>query len=213
MTDPVADMLTRVRNACYGGPPAGGHAGVQAQGRDRAAAPRQPLHRRTSRCWMTGAHGLLRLYLKYHNDAPVIRELRRVSAPGLRRYVKAREIPRVKNGLGMAILSHAAGAHDRPRSAHRPSGRRAARGGLVGGAMSRIGKRPVPIPKGVTVTRRRAGAHGEGTQGRARAGPSIRTWRWRSKRPTSWSGGPRTRIGTRRCTASPAPWWPTWSTG
>src|SRR6266705_3528512 len=52
-----------------------------------------------------GRHGLLRLYLKYHNDAPVIRELVRVSAPGLRRYVKAREIPRVKNGLGMAILS------------------------------------------------------------------------------------------------------------
>src|SRR3989449_4886563 len=41
-----------------------------------------------------GRHGLLRLYLKYHNDAPVIRELVRVSAPGLRRYVKAREIPR-----------------------------------------------------------------------------------------------------------------------
>src|SRR6266567_1516127 len=52
-----------------------------------------------------GRHGLLRLYLKYHNDSPVIRELQRVSAPGLRRYVKAREIPRVKNGLGMAILS------------------------------------------------------------------------------------------------------------
>ena len=36
---------------------------------------------------------------------PVIRELRRVSTPGLRRYVKSREIPRVKNGLGMAIVS------------------------------------------------------------------------------------------------------------
>ena len=52
-----------------------------------------------------GRQGLLRVHLKYHNDAPVIRELQRVSAPGLRRYVKAREIPRVKNGLGMAILS------------------------------------------------------------------------------------------------------------
>ena len=38
-------------------------------------------------------------------ERDVIRELQRVSAPGLRRYVKAREIPRVKNGLGMAILS------------------------------------------------------------------------------------------------------------
>ena len=52
-----------------------------------------------------GAQGVLRLYLKYHNELPVIRELQRVSKPGLRRYVKAREIPRVKNGLGMAIVS------------------------------------------------------------------------------------------------------------
>ena len=38
-------------------------------------------------------------------DKKVIRELRRVSTPGLRRYVKCRELPRVKNGLGMAIVS------------------------------------------------------------------------------------------------------------
>ena len=38
-------------------------------------------------------------------SCPVIRELRRVSTPGLRRYVKCRELPRVKNGLGMAIVS------------------------------------------------------------------------------------------------------------
>jgi small subunit ribosomal protein S8 len=49
--------------------------------------------------------GVLRLYLKYHNDLPVIRELHRVSTPGLRHYVKCRELPRVKNGLGMAIVS------------------------------------------------------------------------------------------------------------
>ena len=40
--------------------------------------------------------GVLRLYLKYHDEQPVIRELRRVSSPGLRRYVKSREIPRVQ---------------------------------------------------------------------------------------------------------------------
>jgi small subunit ribosomal protein S8 len=45
------------------------------------------------------------VYLKYHNELPVIREVHRVSTPGLRRYVKSREIPRVKNGLGMAIVS------------------------------------------------------------------------------------------------------------
>lgn len=52
-----------------------------------------------------GRHGILRVYLKYDGDLPVIHEMQRVSKPGLRRYVKAREIPRVKNGLGMAILS------------------------------------------------------------------------------------------------------------
>ena len=48
---------------------------------------------------------VLRLYLRYHNDLPVVRELKRVSTPGLRRYVKCRELPRVKNGLGVAIVS------------------------------------------------------------------------------------------------------------
>jgi small subunit ribosomal protein S8 len=52
-----------------------------------------------------GGRGVLRLYLKYHDERPIIRELRRVSSPGLRRYVKSREIPRVRNGHGMAIVS------------------------------------------------------------------------------------------------------------
>ena len=52
-----------------------------------------------------GGRGVLRLYLRYHDEQPVIRELRRVSSPGLRRYVKSREIPRVRNGLGIAIVS------------------------------------------------------------------------------------------------------------
>ena len=52
-----------------------------------------------------GRHGLLRVYLRYYEDKPVIHEVRRVSRPGLRRYVGARKIPRIKNGLGMAIMS------------------------------------------------------------------------------------------------------------
>jgi small subunit ribosomal protein S8 len=48
---------------------------------------------------------VLRLTLRYHGAQPVIRELKRMSTPGLRRYVKSREIPRVKNGLGIAIVS------------------------------------------------------------------------------------------------------------
>jgi small subunit ribosomal protein S8 len=52
---------------------------------------------------------LLRLYLKYAGEQPVIRELKRVSTPGLRRYVGVKEIPRIRNGLGMAILSTSQG--------------------------------------------------------------------------------------------------------
>jgi len=52
-----------------------------------------------------GAHGVLRVYLKYYEGQPVIRHLKRVSRPGLRRYVGASEIPRVRNGMGVAILS------------------------------------------------------------------------------------------------------------
>jgi small subunit ribosomal protein S8 len=56
-----------------------------------------------------GKHGVLRLYLKYYQEQPIIRELKRVSKPGLRRYVGAEEIPRVRNGLGMAVLSTSRG--------------------------------------------------------------------------------------------------------
>lgn len=105
MTDPVADMLTRIRNAC------------QARHR-RVDIPVSKLKTEIARLLRDnhyiqefqvlddGRHGVLRVYLKYHDgDQPVIRELKRVSTPGLRRYVGARQIPRVRNGLGMAILS------------------------------------------------------------------------------------------------------------
>lgn len=56
------------------------------------------------------ARPVLRVYLKYAaGDQPVIRELRRVSTPGLRKYVGVTDIPRVRNGLGMAILSTSQG--------------------------------------------------------------------------------------------------------
>ncbi|MGE0556616.1 MAG: 30S ribosomal protein S8 [Gemmatimonadales bacterium] len=104
MTDPVADMLTRIRNA-------------YAAGHRRVDVPKSRLKAELARILREhhfladyreltdGARGVLRLTLRYHNEKPVIRELKRVSTPGLRRYVKCRELPRVKNGLGMAIVS------------------------------------------------------------------------------------------------------------
>lgn len=104
MTDPVADMLTRIRNACRAG-------------HRRADVPVSKFKTQIARLLRDhhfiqdfrvlddGRHGLLRIYLRYHQDEPVIHQIERVSSPGLRRYVKAREVPRIKNGLGMAILS------------------------------------------------------------------------------------------------------------
>jgi small subunit ribosomal protein S8 len=104
MTDPVADMLTRIRNAC-----SAGHKRVDVpQSRFKAELARLLRDNHYIADYKElddSGRPVLRLYLKYHNDLPVIRELHRVSAPGLRRYVKSREIPRVKNGLGMAIVS------------------------------------------------------------------------------------------------------------
>ena len=52
-----------------------------------------------------GRFGVLRVYLKYHDGKPVIRHLERVARPGRRHYVGKDDIPRVRNGLGLAIMS------------------------------------------------------------------------------------------------------------
>ena len=108
MTDPVADMLTRIRNA--------GRAGhrrvdmpVSKFKTQIARLLRDNHYIEDFKVLDDGLHGRLRVYLKYHDKLPVIREIRRVSTPGVRRYVRAREVPRVKSGLGMAILSTSRG--------------------------------------------------------------------------------------------------------
>lgn len=105
MSDPVADMMTRIRNACEAK-----HRRVDVPVSklkvEMARLLRDNHYLQDFQVLDDGRHGLLRLYLRYHQgDQPVIRELRRVSSPGLRRYVRVREIPHVRNGLGMAILS------------------------------------------------------------------------------------------------------------
>lgn len=104
MTDPVADMLTRIRNACMAGHRRVDMPASRLKG-ELARILRDNHYIADFKLLDAEAQGVLRLYLKYHNELPVIRELQRVSKPGLRRYVKCREIPRVKNGLGMAIVS------------------------------------------------------------------------------------------------------------
>lgn len=104
MTDPVADMLTRIRNASRAG-----HRRVDIPVSnfkvEIARLLRDNHFIQDYKVLDDGRYGVLRLFLRYHGDTPVIHEVRRVSKPGLRRYVRVREIPRVKNGLGIAIVS------------------------------------------------------------------------------------------------------------
>jgi small subunit ribosomal protein S8 len=108
MTDPVADYLTRLRNA------------IQAKHK-RVDIPSSNLKREMTKLLLANkfisgytevkeqAQGVLRVQLKYNNAQPVIAGLRRISTPGLRKYVDADSIPRVLGGLGIAIISTSRG--------------------------------------------------------------------------------------------------------
>jgi small subunit ribosomal protein S8 len=105
MTDPIADMLTRVRNALRAG-----HKRVDvpiSKMKVEIAKKLVDAHFiETVKVIDEGQRSVIRLYLKYTPDGkPVIRELRRISRPGRRSYVGTSEIPRVRGGLGIAILS------------------------------------------------------------------------------------------------------------
>ena len=108
MTDPIADMLTRIRNA--------GQAGhrwadmpVSRMKVEMARVLKESHFIFDFKVLDDGRHGVLRIYLKYHEGHPIIRHLRRVSKPGRREYVGSGEIPRVRSGMGIAILSTSRG--------------------------------------------------------------------------------------------------------
>ena len=105
MSDPLGDMLTRIRN----GQMASKNA-IQAPASKLRASVLEVLRREGYiRGFETVSLGdgksELKIELKYHNGEPVIRELRRVSKPGRRIYKGVEELPRVYNGLGIAIVS------------------------------------------------------------------------------------------------------------
>ncbi len=109
MTDPIADMLTRVRNALRAG-----HRRVDvplSKMKIEIARKLVDAHFVDSiKVVDDGQKTYLRLYLKYTPEgAPVIRELRRVSRPGRRTYVGRDEIPQLRGGVGLAILSTSRG--------------------------------------------------------------------------------------------------------
>jgi small subunit ribosomal protein S8 len=110
MTDPIADMLTRIRNAC-----GSKHRRVDVPlSRMKTEIARILKESNFIQDYQTveveEGKRMLRLRLRYAaGGQPVIRELKRVSTPGLRRYVGVNDIPRVRNGLGVAILSTSKG--------------------------------------------------------------------------------------------------------
>jgi small subunit ribosomal protein S8 len=105
MNDPIGDMLTRIRNA-------------QLRGKSDVATPASKL-----RAWVldvlkdegyirgyekvTGSdgHPALRIELKYFEGTPVIRDIKRVSKPGRRVYMSVKDLPSVRGGLGVSIVS------------------------------------------------------------------------------------------------------------
>ncbi|SNR53765.1 30S ribosomal protein S8 [Puniceibacterium sediminis] len=109
MNDPIGDMLTRIRNS-------------QMRGKSTVMTPASKL-----RAWvldvladegyirgyekMTGAdgHPAIEISLKYFDGAPVIREIKRVSTPGRRVYLGVEDIPTVRQGLGVSIVSTSRG--------------------------------------------------------------------------------------------------------
>ena len=108
ITDPIADMLTRIRNANTAKHPT---VDVPASNMKKAIA--QILldegYIKNFQLIDDGTQGVIRITLKYNGNEKVISGLRRVSKPGLRVYAGADELPRVLRGLGIAIVSTSKG--------------------------------------------------------------------------------------------------------
>lgn len=109
MSDPIADMLTRIRNANLVR-----HESVELPASGVKKQIAEILKRegfiRDAEYVEDNKQGLIRIFLKYGpNNERVITGLKRISKPGLRVYTKANEVPRVLGGLGIAIISTSQG--------------------------------------------------------------------------------------------------------
>ncbi|MDT4330010.1 30S ribosomal protein S8 [Methylomonas sp. MED-D] len=108
MTDPIADMLTRIRNG-------------QAAGKKSVKVPSSKLKLAIAKVLkeegyisdykteVNGTHTEMTVDLKYHNGVPVIENVKRISRPGLRIYRSKDQLPKVLGGLGIAIVSTSSG--------------------------------------------------------------------------------------------------------
>ncbi|MEE8279957.1 MAG: 30S ribosomal protein S8 [Alphaproteobacteria bacterium] len=105
MSDPLGDMLTRIRNAQRRGLPSVSSPASRLRANVLEVLRKEGYIRGYSRKEVNDGFGELYIELKYHEGEPVIRELRRVSKPGRRVYSKIRDLPRPYNGLGISVLS------------------------------------------------------------------------------------------------------------
>ncbi len=110
ITDPIADYLTRLRNAVMAN-----HRVVEIPASNLKKDITKLLYDKgyilSYKFEDDNKQGIIKIALKYHPEtkAPAIRSIERVSKPGLRKYVNNNEIPRVLNGLGIAVLSTSKG--------------------------------------------------------------------------------------------------------
>jgi small subunit ribosomal protein S8 len=110
MTDPIADFVTRIRNAILAK-----HRIVEAPASGLKKEITRILHEKgyilSYKFVDEAPQGRIKIALKYHPETgrPAIKNLKRISTSGLRRYAAVADMPRVKNGLGIAILSTSKG--------------------------------------------------------------------------------------------------------
>jgi small subunit ribosomal protein S8 len=110
MTDPIADFLTRIRNAI-----SAGHKVVEIPASNLKKDITKILYDKgyilSYKFEDDSAQGSIKIALKYHPESKMsaIKSLERISRPGLRKYANVDELPRVLNGLGVAILSTSQG--------------------------------------------------------------------------------------------------------
>lgn len=105
MSDPLGDMLTRIRNGQRARMSAVASPASRLRMNVLEVLQREGYIRGFSESEMRRGVHELRIELKYHEGEPVIREIKRVSKPGRRVYTKIKDLTRVYNGLGIAILS------------------------------------------------------------------------------------------------------------
>jgi small subunit ribosomal protein S8 len=105
LTDPLGDMLTRIRNGQKAGKSSISTPASKLRGNVLEVLKREGYIRDYALVDLEGGTRAFKIELKYHEGAPVIREISRVSKPGRRVYSKIAELPRVYNGLGISILS------------------------------------------------------------------------------------------------------------